>query len=69
MPARTAALAHPRRGALRSPLAAAMQSPLPPVCLSADTGPAPSQPAAANPRSLTLAEFGDPARRGGLVRR
>ena len=49
----------PRRGALRSPLAAATQSLPPPTCLPADTGTAPSQPAVADPRSLTLAEFGD----------
>ena len=57
MSTRTAPV-RPRRGALRSPLAAATQSP-PPTCLPASAGPAPSQPAAANPRSLTLAEFGD----------
>ena len=58
MPTRTAAPAHPRRGAPRSPLAAATQSPLPPICSPANAGPAPSQPAA-DPRPLTLAEFGD----------
>ena len=59
MPTRTATPHRPRRGPLRSPLAAATQSPPPPICLPAGTGPAPSQPTAANPRSLTLAEFGD----------
>ena len=59
MPTRTATPHRPRRGPLRSPLAAATQSPLPSICLPAGTGPAPSQPTAANPRSLTLAEFGD----------
>jgi hypothetical protein len=58
MSTRTAPV-RPRRGALRSPLAAATQSLPPPICLPADTGTAPSQPAAADPRSLTLAEFGD----------
>ena len=58
MSTRTAPV-RPRRGALRSPLAAATQSLPPPICLPADTGPAPSQSAAADPRSLTLAEFGD----------
>ena len=47
----------PRRGAPRSPLAAATQSLLPPICVPAGTGPVPSQ--AADPRSLTLAEFAD----------
>jgi site-specific recombinase XerD len=60
MPTRTATPHLPRRGPLRSPLAAATQSPPPPpTCPPADTGPASSQPTAADPRSLTLAEFGD----------
>jgi hypothetical protein len=59
MPTRTTGPRRPRRGPLRSPLAAAPHSSLPPSGLADVTGRAALQPAAPEPRSLTLAEFRD----------